>query len=119
MISKPNRTSEVNYHNRWAVLAAVGMGAAPKQQLGIVSGLLSITRTLGQTTGITVLGALWAARTSLYTGREFSIESKNGHIEAQLQALHDTILAIIIIVGISVILSVWSILIERFRRVSE
>jgi Na+/melibiose symporter-like transporter len=34
------------------------MGAVPRERLGIASGLLSITRTLGQTTGIAALGAL-------------------------------------------------------------
>ena len=36
------------------------MGAAPRERLGIASGMLAVTRTLGQTTGIAVLGALWA-----------------------------------------------------------
>jgi len=38
------------------------MGSAPRARLGVASGLLAITRTLGQTTGIAVLGALWASR---------------------------------------------------------
>ena len=37
------------------------MGSVPRERLGIASGLLAITRSLGQTVGIAVLGALWAA----------------------------------------------------------
>ncbi len=44
------------------------MGTAPKNRLGIVSGLLSITRTLGQTTGIAILGAVWAGQVGVYAG---------------------------------------------------
>jgi EmrB/QacA subfamily drug resistance transporter len=36
------------------------MGSVPRERLGIASGLLAITRSLGQTVGIAVLGALWA-----------------------------------------------------------
>ena len=76
---------------------------------------VSCLRTLGQTAGIAVLGAFWAARTSFYTGTAFTIGPSHGHIGAQLHALHDTITAVIIIIGFSVFLSIWSILIERLR----
>lgn len=36
------------------------MGAAPRAQLGVASGLLALSRTLGQTAGITLMGALFA-----------------------------------------------------------
>ncbi len=38
------------------------MGSVPRERLGITSGLLAITRSLGQTVGIAVLGAVWATR---------------------------------------------------------
>ena len=41
-------------------LSAV-MGAAPRRQLGIVSGMYSMSRSLGQVTGIAVLSSIWAA----------------------------------------------------------
>ena len=37
------------------------MGAAPRDRLGVVSGLLALTRTVGQTTGIALVGAVWAS----------------------------------------------------------
>lgn len=36
------------------------MSSAPKENLGVASGLLSLSRTLGQTTGISILGAVWS-----------------------------------------------------------
>lgn len=38
------------------------MSSAPRESLGVASGLLSLTRTLGQTTGISVLGAIWTGQ---------------------------------------------------------
>jgi EmrB/QacA subfamily drug resistance transporter len=37
------------------------MGAAPRNRLGIASGLLALSRTLGQTTGIPLMGAIFSS----------------------------------------------------------
>jgi hypothetical protein len=37
------------------------MGGVPRERLGIASGLLSLSRTLGQITGLPLLGALFGA----------------------------------------------------------
>jgi hypothetical protein len=39
------------------------MGGVTRERLGIASGLLSLTRTLGQTTGLPLLGAVFASLT--------------------------------------------------------
>lgn len=44
------------------------MGSVPRERLGIASGLLSITRTLGQTTGTAVLNAIFTTQTALLAG---------------------------------------------------
>jgi EmrB/QacA subfamily drug resistance transporter len=38
------------------------MGTAPRDQLGVVSGLLALTRTLGQTSGLPLIGALFTVQ---------------------------------------------------------
>ncbi len=50
------------------------MGAVPRERLGIASGLLAITRTLGQSVGIAALGALWASRVFARAGQTLSRE---------------------------------------------
>jgi len=42
------------------------MGMAPRHQLGIVSSMMAQSRTLGQTVGVAVIGAVWAGRTIFY-----------------------------------------------------
>ena len=38
------------------------MGAAPRERLGVASGLLALSRTMGQVTGIPLIGAVFASR---------------------------------------------------------
>jgi EmrB/QacA subfamily drug resistance transporter len=42
------------------------MGEAPRHRMGIASGLLSLSRTLGQSTGLPLMGALFAANALRY-----------------------------------------------------
>jgi MFS family permease len=44
------------------------MGSAPRHRIGIASGLLSLSRTLGQSTGLPLMGALFAAQALAYAG---------------------------------------------------
>jgi len=44
------------------------MGAAPRHRMGIASGLLSLSRTLGQSTGLPLMGALFAAQALAHAG---------------------------------------------------
>lgn len=45
------------------------MGSAPRSALGVASSLLAVMRTLGQTTGVAVAGAVWAAGVTAASGR--------------------------------------------------
>lgn len=38
------------------------MGNAPREALGVAGGLLAVVRTLGQTSGIAIAGAIWASQ---------------------------------------------------------
>ena len=54
------------------------MGAAPRTRLGIASSMLSLTRTLGQTAGIAVMGAFFASRLNHYAGQPVDISDCAG-----------------------------------------
>ncbi len=43
------------------------MGAVPRQRLGVASGLMALSRTLGQTTGMPLMGALFAIQVMTVT----------------------------------------------------
>jgi EmrB/QacA subfamily drug resistance transporter len=95
------------------------MGAAPKKYLGIASGLLSISRTLGQTSGIAVIGALWAARVSFYAGTDFTAGPTRTNITAQLHGLHDALSGIVILVAFALFLNIWGLMLEWMRKNSR
>ena len=83
------------------------MGAVPRENLGIASGLLAISRTLGQTIGIALLGALWAARTTAIQGEILSGGVTAATAAAQVGGLHDTFWAIVALMLIALVLAVW------------
>ncbi len=89
------------------------MGSAPRERLGVVSGLLSIMRTIGQTTGIAVLGAMWASRAFAYAGAAVPGGATAAPPAAQVAALHDTFIGILILIAVGLMLGMWGLAQER------
>lgn len=82
------------------------MSASPRDRLGVASGLLSITRTLGQITGIATLGAIWTGRI-LSRSLPYVVKSTAEAAPlAQVQALNDTTLVVITLLSIAILLNV-------------
>lgn len=92
---------------------SVIMGAAPRHQLGVVSSLLSITRTLGQTAGIAILGALWAARVYANAGQVITGGATAATIPDQIAGLQDTYFSIAFLVIVAFGLGMWGFVQER------
>ncbi len=83
------------------------MGSAPSHQLGIVSGMMAITRTLGQTVGVSVLGAVWAGRTALHAGQKLHGSTTLAPLESQAAALQDTFHCAAFLLVTALVLSGW------------
>ena len=94
------------------------MGTAPPTRLGIVSGMLAVNRTLGQTTGIAMLGAIWVSRTLMYSEPLKIENATEASTFAQVSALQDTFLVITIIILLAFTLGVWALLRERRSNVA-
>lgn len=92
------------------------MGAAPRARLGVASGLLSITRTLGQITGIAILGALWASRVTDRFGDALQGGATTAPAAAQVVALQDTFFAVVILIALALMLGIWGLVQERRGR---
>ena len=88
------------------------MGSAPRTRLGIVSGMLAITRTLGQTTGIAILGAVWAGRV-IQLGNDYAGSATQAPIQLQAQALQETFVVASFLIGTAFCLAVWRLLSQR------
>jgi EmrB/QacA subfamily drug resistance transporter len=92
------------------------MGTVPRERLGIASGLLSINRTLGQTTGIALMGTLWASRVLAYADAPPAGGATAASAAAQIAGLQDTFLAVVVLIAFGLVLSIWGLLEERRRR---
>lgn len=82
------------------------MGAAPRNQLGIVSGMMAQSRTLGQTVGVAVIGAIWAGRTIFYAGSGTSENATQAPVSAQISGLHDAFYTAAFLIAIALFLNI-------------
>ena len=97
------------------------MGSVPRERLGVVSGINVIARTLGRTSGIAALGALWASRVMAHAGPDYGGSVTEAATAFQLAALRDVSLSALALVAVALILSAWGILEARstLRRVQS
>lgn len=82
------------------------MGAAPGHRLGLVSSLLPITRTLGNSAGIAAIGAFWVSRMAFYAGPYMAKNLAKVPIHAQVKALQETFWGVTLLTAVSLILAV-------------
>ncbi len=89
------------------------MGAAPRNRLGIASGMLAVTRTLGQTTGIATLGALWAGQVFKVVGNVLPGGATAAPVDAQVYGLRVTFVIVSVLISLALMLSIWGLREER------
>lgn len=89
------------------------MGSAPRERLGVASGLLSLTRTIGQTTGIAIMGAIWASRVDALAGMPASAAATEAPAAIQAAALVQTVYVIIALIFAALLLSIWAFFKDR------
>ncbi len=92
------------------------MGTTPSGRLGVASGLLAISRTMGQIIGISLLGALWAGRVTHYLGATPDAGATSAPIPVQLTALSDTFIVMVLLILLALGLNAWGLLQERRNR---
>jgi EmrB/QacA subfamily drug resistance transporter len=81
------------------------MGAVPPRRLGVTSGLLTIARITGQLSGISILGAVWAARVAAHAGVRG--EPSAAPPVAQVAALRETMIVSAGLVGVALAAALW------------
>jgi EmrB/QacA subfamily drug resistance transporter len=84
------------------------MGSAPKHRLGVASGLLSLTRVLGQMTGIAILGAIYNTAVFRASGGVIAEGDVQAPIAAQMTGLHSALTFSVIGMAAAVAFSVWA-----------
>ena len=96
------------------------MGSVPRERLGVVSGVNVICRTLGNTSGVAALGALWASRVYVYAGPTLAGDVTEAAAAAQTTALQDVAFAAIALVVLALGMSIWGLVrgpaVRHFRQ---
>jgi hypothetical protein len=93
------------------------MGSVPPEYMGIGGGLLTITRLLGQISGIAILGSVWATSVADYSGGSLPEEGASAASpEAQVAGLHTTFRVAGVIMALSVLIGIWATRRERHER---
>jgi len=84
------------------------MGTAPRERLGVASGLLAMTRNLGQTVGIAVLGALWAGLVFGAAGGPVAGGATAAPLAAQAAGLAGVSRIVAGLVGLALLVALWA-----------
>ena len=93
------------------------MGSVPPEYMGIGGGLLTITRLLGQITGVAVLGSIWATSVAAASGGSLPAEgASSADPVAQVAGLHMTFIVAGAIMTTSLIVGAWGMRRERQDR---
>jgi len=83
------------------------MGAVDRSRSGLAGGLLALTRTLGSTSGIAVIGTLWVVWVTRQAGP--NIEATSAPISMQVSALSSVFNVMQIMVLVGLVLVAWDI----------
>lgn len=93
------------------------MGSAPKDRLGVASGLLSLTRIVGQAAGISILGAIWDATVLSHLSGSSITDATQAPVHLQVLGLHSALFSIVIVILVALVLSAWALMtVRRARR---
>jgi MFS family permease len=91
------------------------MGAAPREQLGVVSGLLSLSRTFGQVTGLPLIGAIYASRVLAVADLGKGVDAGDAPPWAIVEGIETAFLAGAVLITVAVLLAGYAFVIDRRR----
>ncbi len=91
------------------------MGTAPRERLGIASGLLSLSRTLGQSTGLPLMGVIFSAFVAAHETLPAGADITTASPAALTGAIHGTYLVGAGVIGLALLLSVIAYRLSRLR----
>jgi EmrB/QacA subfamily drug resistance transporter len=83
------------------------MGAVPATRLGMASSLISVIRTLGRSSGIALLGALWTGRVLYHAGSGYQGDATAAPVVAQVAGLQEAFVAVAAIALLALLLILW------------
>ena len=90
------------------------MGAVPPEYAGVGGGLLTLTRLLGQISGIAVLGSIWATQVAAASGGLLpGGDATTADPAAQVAALRNTFMIAAVVIVVALAIGAWGLRRER------
>jgi EmrB/QacA subfamily drug resistance transporter len=95
------------------------MSSVPREYSGVASGILTLTRLLGQISGVAVLGSVWAARVAAQVGGLDGGDAVAAPAQVQVSALRDTFTISALLMAAATLLGFWGLREESRRKGAE
>lgn len=92
------------------------MGAVPRDRLGVASGLLALSRTLGQTTGLPMMGTLFAAQVVAFANLPAGTDATTAPPSALVAGINGTYQTAAFIILTSLALAIVALWIDNRRK---
>lgn len=92
------------------------MGAVPPERLGVASGLLALSRTMGHTTGIPLAGVLFTGTVIAAAGQDPFSNITDAPVQALVAGIRGTFRVAALVIITSTLLSIAAYLLDRRRR---
>lgn len=92
------------------------MSAAPRDKLGVASGLLALSRTLGQTTGLPLMGALFSSLVLAFSGLHAGTDATTAPPAALVAGINGTYHTAALFIFASLTLAAAALLIDSRRQ---
>lgn len=93
------------------------MAAAPRRRLGVANGMLGLSRTLGQLTGVSILGAFFARRLQYYEGKAVDVTAAGN--SSIVRALQDQAYLAVVLVAAGMVFALWQTRREWKRKTAD
>lgn len=91
------------------------MGSAPRERLGMASGLLSLSRTMGQVTGLPLMGAMFASRVLSLADLPPGVDASEGPPWAIVEGIAFAFGTAAFVIAVAVVLAAIAFRINRRR----
>lgn len=94
------------------------MGAVSKERLGITSGLSALARTLGQTTGVPLIGTLFTTQVLIAGGLTIGSDVTQAVPQALVVGIHHTFQIAAVVVFTSMLIALAALWLDRRQKIS-
>jgi hypothetical protein len=95
------------------------MGASPRERLGVASGLTSLSRTLGNTTGLPLIGSIFTAQVLASGGLSSGADVTNAPAASLVAGISSTYQIAVFFIFAAIFLAVFAWQVDRRQKAAQ